>query len=86
MPMPKRVADRIKSGLRTFTRILRDARSADRSEQDTTTIVTDMLASIFGYDKYSELTGEYNIRGTYCDLAVKLDGKMRRKKGSSGSR
>ncbi|MFH1748621.1 MAG: type I restriction enzyme HsdR N-terminal domain-containing protein [Planctomycetota bacterium] len=77
MSIPKRVADRIKSGLRTFTRVLTDARNADRSEQDTVTIVTDMLANIFGYDKYSELTGEYAIRGTYCDLAVKVDGKIK---------
>lgn len=77
MPIPKRVADRIKSGLRTFSRVLADARNADRSEQDTVTIVTDMLAEVFGYDKYSELTGEYAIRGTYCDLAVKVDGKIK---------
>ncbi len=77
MAIPKRVANRIKSGLRTFRRVLEDARSADRSEQDTVTIITDMLAVIFGYDKYSELTAEYAIRGTYCDLAVKVDGKLK---------
>ena len=63
--------------MRTFKSVLEDARNADRSEQDTVTIVTDMLADIFGYDKYSELTGEYAIRGTYCDLAVKIDGKVK---------
>ena len=77
MAIPKRVADRIKSGLRTFKGILEDARNADQSEQDTVTIVTDMLADIFGFNKYSELTGEYAIRGTYCDLAVKIDGKVK---------
>jgi hypothetical protein len=76
MSVPKRLADRIKSGLRTFRRVLEEARQADRSEQDTVTIVTDMLADIFGYDKYSELTGEYAIRGTYCDLAVSVAGKI----------
>lgn len=45
-------------------------------ETDTVTIIKDMMADIFGYDKYSELTSEYAIRGTYCDLAVKLDGKL----------
>ena len=33
-----------------------------------------MLADIFGYDKYSEITSEHAIRGTYCDLATKIDG------------
>lgn len=77
MAIPKRVTNRIKAGLRTFRRVLEDARTADRSEQDTVTIVTDMLADVFGYDKYSELTGEYAIHGTYCDLAVKVDGKLK---------
>ena len=35
-----------------------------------------MLADVFGYDKYSELTSEHAIRGTYCDLAIKLDGNL----------
>jgi predicted type IV restriction endonuclease len=35
--------------------------------------VTDILADIFGYDKYSEITSEYSIRGTYCDLAIKTE-------------
>lgn len=35
-----------------------------------------MLADVFGYDKYAELTSEHAIRGTYCDLAIKLDGKL----------
>ncbi len=40
------------------------------------TIVVDMLAEIFGYDKYSEITSEHAIRGTFCDLATKLDGVL----------
>jgi hypothetical protein len=33
-----------------------------------------MLADVSGYDKYSEVTSEFSIRGTYCDLATKIDG------------
>ena len=76
MVVPKRVGDRIRSGLRKFRKVLADAKRADRSEADTSTIVTDMLAEVFGYDKYSEITGEYQIRGTYCDLAVKVEGQI----------
>lgn len=39
-------------------------------------IVTDVLAEIFGYDKYSEVTRELTIRGTHCDLATRIDGKF----------
>ena len=77
MAIPKKVQTRIKASLRKYRKVLEDARKADRSEQDTVTIITDMLADIFGYDKYSEITGEYCIRGTYCDLAVRIGGKVR---------
>jgi hypothetical protein len=39
-------------------------------------IITDMLQDVFGYDKYSEITAEYSIRGTFCDLATKIDGTL----------
>jgi len=35
-----------------------------------------MLADVFGFDKYAEITSEYAIRGTYCDLATKLEGVL----------
>jgi predicted type IV restriction endonuclease len=47
------------------------------SEADTVTVVKDLLSDLFGYDKYAEVTSEHAIRGTYCDLAIKLDGKLR---------
>ena len=56
--IPKRVVDSIESGLRTFRSVLENARSADRSKQETVVLVTEMLAVVFGYDKYSEPTGE----------------------------
>jgi predicted type IV restriction endonuclease len=31
---------------------------------------------VFGYDKYSEITREHAIRGTFCDLAIKLDNAL----------
>lgn len=77
MKIPKRVSERIKTRLKLYRKVLADARTADRSEQDTVTIVTDMLAEVFGYDKYQDLTGEYSIRGTFCDIAVKVDGKIK---------
>ncbi|HRW54181.1 MAG TPA: type I restriction enzyme HsdR N-terminal domain-containing protein [Phycisphaerae bacterium] len=77
MAIPKKIAERIKLGIRRFTKVLEAAKISDRSEQDTVTIVTDMLEGIFGYDKYEEITGEYAIRGTFCDIAVKVEGKTR---------
>lgn len=71
-----KVAERIAVGLKKFQPILESARTRDVNESDTVVIVTDMLQEVLGYDKYSEITSEHAIRGTYCDLAIKVDGKL----------
>jgi len=71
-----KVYDRLSSGIKKFQPILNNAKSRDVNESDTVIIITDMLSEIFGYDKYSEITSEFMIRSTYCDLAIKLDGKL----------
>ena len=40
-------------------------------------MVKDILAEVFGFDKYTELTSEQQIKGTFCDLAIKIEGKIR---------
>jgi hypothetical protein len=74
--VPSRVGERLKSGIKAFHSVVESARSRDVNESDTVIIVTDMLSLVFGYDKYSEITSEFCIRGTYCDLATKLNGKI----------
>lgn len=74
--VPKRVAERLVAGIKRFQPILAAAKARDVGEADTVTIIKDMLADVFGYDKYSEVTSEFAIRGTYCDLATKIDGAL----------
>jgi hypothetical protein len=64
------------SAIKKFQPILTSAKARDVNEPDTVRIVTDMLAEVFGYDKFSEITAEHAIRGTFCDLAIKLDGAI----------
>jgi len=73
--IPIKVQDRLSAGVKRFQPVLTSAKSRDVNESDTVTIIVDMLADVFGYDKYSEITSEYVIRGTFVDLAIKLDGK-----------
>ena len=75
--VPKRVADRIKASLPRYQKILEQAKNRDVNESDTVTIVVDILADVFGYDKYSELTSEMAIRGEFCDVAVVVDDKVK---------
>ena len=74
--VPTRAAERIRDALKRFQPILAAAKARDVNESDTVVIVTDILQYIFGYDKYSEITSEHMIRNTFCDLAVKLNGKL----------
>ncbi len=75
-PIPIKVRERLVSGIKKFSKILEDARVRDINESDTVVIVTDMLSDLFGYEKYSEITSEFSVRGTYCDLATRINGKL----------
>lgn len=74
--IPKKAQDRLIAGLKKYQPIVGKLRERDISEADTVTVIKDMLTDIFGYDKYTELTSEQQIRGTFCDLAVKVEGKI----------
>lgn len=76
MAVPKKVTERIASRIKAFQNILQQQKARDVSEADTVTVVKDLLSDLFGYDKYAELTSEHNIRSTFCDLAVKIEGKL----------
>lgn len=77
MAISKKVTDRIITQLKKYQAILSSAKDRDISESDTVVIIGDMLADVLGYKKYTEITTEFAIRGTYVDLAVKVDGNVR---------
>lgn len=72
--IPAKVKDRLVSGIKKFQPIVQKAQAKDINESDTVTIISDILSDVFGYDKYTEITSEFAIKKTYCDLAIKLDG------------
>ncbi len=74
--IPKKVSHRIDRAIPKFQKILKIAKNRDVNESDTVSIVNDMVSEIFGYDKYLEVTSELAIRGTYCDLAIKVNDKI----------
>lgn len=77
MAIPKRVSDRITQQVKKYQAILADAKNRDISESDTVVIIVDMLTDVLGYRKYTEITTEFSIRGTYVDLAVMVDNEVR---------
>jgi len=74
MNIPAKFTKRVNENLKKYQDIVKNIKKKDANEADTVKVVTDILESIFGYDKYSEITSEYAIRGTFCDLAI-VDGK-----------
>jgi hypothetical protein len=74
--IPKRVADRLTVGLRKYQKIFASAHDRDVNESDTVVIIADFLSEVLGFDKYTEITTEFAIRGTYCDLAIKIGGTV----------
>jgi len=74
--LPKRITERFSKRVSKYQNVLRIAKDRDVNESDTVSIVTDILADVFGYDKYLEVTSEFAIRGTYCDLAIKVQEKI----------
>lgn len=76
MAISNKVRDRVLSNLKKLLPVIAQQKARDVSEADTVTLVKDLLSEVFGYDKYAELTSEHSIRGTYCDLAVKIEEKL----------
>ena len=76
MAISKRSAERAVSGLKRLLPIIEQQKTRDVSEADTVTLVKDVMAEVFGFDKYTEVTSEHTIRGTYCDLAVSIEKKI----------
>jgi predicted type IV restriction endonuclease len=67
----QKARERIKKSMRRFKGLAERARAAKASEADTRTIVTSFLGEALGWDTFTDMTGEYRIRGNYADFALK---------------
>lgn len=74
--IPKKVTERFLKTVPKFQKILQIAKDRDVNEADTVLILNDIFGEIFGYNKYVEVSSEFAIRGTYCDLAIKVEDKV----------
>jgi hypothetical protein len=65
--------ERMKAAIKKFSKPLNDLVARDANEGDTRLLVTDMLCEGFGFDKYSELTTEYRVKGEFADYGIRID-------------
>jgi predicted type IV restriction endonuclease len=75
MNVPAKFIKRVGENLKRYQSVITQIKKKDANESDTVTVITDILQDVFGYDKYVDITSEYAIRGTYCDLAILDDHK-----------
>ena len=68
--------DRLRAGLRRFSKPLSDLAARDANEGDTRLLVTDFLCDALGFDKYADLTTEYQVKGEFADYGVRIDREL----------
>ncbi|MGV8910455.1 MAG: type I restriction enzyme HsdR N-terminal domain-containing protein [Propionicimonas sp.] len=68
--------ERIRSAVRRFNKPLTDLVARDANEGDTRLLVTDFLCEGLGYDKYLDLTTEYQVKGEFADYGIRLDKQL----------
>jgi hypothetical protein len=68
--------ERVKVGIRKFSKPLADFVARDVNEADTRLLITDFLCEVLGYDKYSDVTAEFAIKGDFADYGLRIDKQL----------
>jgi hypothetical protein len=68
--------DRLKAAIRRYSKPLADLVARDANEGDTRLLVTDFLCDGLGFDKYADLTTEYQVKGEFADYGVRIDREL----------
>lgn len=66
----------LKAFLKKSTRTITALRDRDAVEADTRTFVTDLLVDGLGFDKYEDLTAEYQVKGEFADIGIRVEKKL----------
>jgi predicted type IV restriction endonuclease len=76
VPKWQEQADEQVKNLKKFVPHIKTLVDRDANESDTRFIVTDILTEVLGYDKYSDLSTEYQTRGEFADYGLRIDGQL----------
>src|SRR5215218_1031042 len=77
--MPKWELDtreRVRLAIRKYAVPLQGLLDRDANEGDTRLFVTDFLFEGLGFDKYTDLTTEYMVKGDFADYGIRIDKQM----------
>lgn len=66
----------VRTAVRRFHKPLNDLVDRDANEGDTRLLVTDFLCEGLGFDKYEDLTTEYQVKGEFADYGIRIDKQL----------
>ncbi len=69
--------DRLKNSLPKVIKPIQGLMERDAVEADTRMLVTDLLCDVLGYDKYEDLTAEYQVKGDFADFGIRVDKQLK---------
>jgi hypothetical protein len=68
--------ERVRTAVRRFHKPLSDLVERDANEGDTRLLITDFLCDGLGFDKYEDLTTEYQVKGEFADYGIRIDKQL----------
>jgi len=68
--------ERIQTGVKKLTKPIEALKARDAVEADTRHLVTDILCDVLGFDKYEDLTAEYQVKGEFADYGIRIDKQL----------
>jgi hypothetical protein len=72
----KNMEKELKKQLKLFASIFRDAQNKAIREANVVMYVAQFFKDALGYDIFTEISKEFQIKEKYCDIAVKLQGQV----------
>lgn len=68
--------ERLRTTIRRYAKPLSELVARDANEGDTRLLVTDFLCDGLGFDKYNDLTTEYQVKGEFADYGIRVDKEL----------
>ncbi|MGB8953655.1 MAG: type I restriction enzyme HsdR N-terminal domain-containing protein, partial [Candidatus Aminicenantales bacterium] len=66
----------LKKKLLLYSNIFKEAQEKEKKEADVIMYIIEFLKDVLGYDVFTEISKEYQIKEKYCDIAIKLRGQV----------
>ena len=70
------VRERIAAKLKSFQKATQTLIDSDAVEANTRLLVTDFLCEALGFDKYTDLDAELNVKGDFADYGIRIGGQL----------